>query len=560
MVAAISEEPKPEGTQISQDKLNVETDSDGPWCLPDSWRFWSIFVALCLLSFISALDVSIVTTALPTITKEIGGEEQYVWIANSFVLASSVPQPLFGQVSNIFGRRGPVIVAVLLFALGSGVAGGAHKPAMLIAGRSVQGVGAGGIYVLIDIICCDLVPLRERGKYLGYMFSFAGLGATIGPVIGGALALADWRWIFYLNLPVCGVALGVILPFLRLNHTRNPTMRKALARVDFLGNVIFMAAMISLLFGVVMGGVQYPWHSWRIVLPIVLGVLGWAAFHFHQASPICMEPSIPPRLFQNRTSATALLLTCISSIILQAITYFLPVYFQGVLGTSALSSGVKFLPFAITINFWAVLAGFLVSKLGKYRPLHWAGFGLSAIGNGSFSLLDGESSTAAWACFQVIAAAGSGCILSIMLPAIMAALPESDVAAASSAYSFTRTVGQIWGITFASIVFNAEFNRYSGDIADLHVRSQLANGAAYAYASEQFVPHLPEPTRSEVTGVYVKALRTIWYVGVGLSCLAFVLVFVEKEIPLRKDLDTKYGLEDKKSNRAPGSAAEEQAV
>jgi MFS family permease len=162
------------------------------------YRFWGIFVALCLLAFISAFDVAIITTALPTITADIGGAEQYVWIANSFVVASSVFQPLVGQLANIFGRRVPLIVCTALFALGSGVAGGANNVGMLIAGRAVQGVGAGGVYVLLDIVCCDLVPLRQRGKYLGLMNSWSGVAAGIGPVAGGALAEWNWRWMYVL--------------------------------------------------------------------------------------------------------------------------------------------------------------------------------------------------------------------------------------------------------------------------------------------------------------------------------------------------------------------------
>jgi MFS family permease len=162
------------------------------------FRFWGTFVALCLLAFISALDVAIITTALPTITADIGGAEQYVWIANSFVVASSVFQPLIGQLANIFGRRIPLIVCTMLFALGSGVAGGAKNVGMMITGRAVQGVGAGGVYVLLDIVCCDLVPLRQRGKYCGLMNAWAGVAAAIGPVLGGALAEWNWRWMYVL--------------------------------------------------------------------------------------------------------------------------------------------------------------------------------------------------------------------------------------------------------------------------------------------------------------------------------------------------------------------------
>lgn len=164
---------------------------------PHGSHFWGIFLALCLLSFISALDVAVITVALPRITADIGSTQQnYVWIANSFVIASCVVQPLVGQLADIFGRRLPLTAATALFALGSGIAGGSNSVAMMIAGRTVQGVGAGAIYVLLDIVCCDLVPLRERGKYLGLMNAWAGVAAGIGPVIGGVLADKDWHWMF----------------------------------------------------------------------------------------------------------------------------------------------------------------------------------------------------------------------------------------------------------------------------------------------------------------------------------------------------------------------------
>lgn len=250
------------------------------------WRFWGTFVCLCSLAFLSALDVNIITTALPTITEEIGGARQYVWIANSFVVASTVLQPLFGQLADTFGRRIPLISSVAAFALGSGLAGGASSPGMLIAGRSVQGVGAGGIYVLLDIVCCDLVPLRERGKYLGLMFSWSGVGAALGPPVGGALAQSSWRWIFYMNLPICGLALAGLLIFMRVQHgssaLRDLSLTSKLCRLDIVGNFIFTLSMISLLMGLIEGGIKHPWSSWRVIVPLVLGAAGWICFHVQQ--------------------------------------------------------------------------------------------------------------------------------------------------------------------------------------------------------------------------------------------------------------------------------------
>lgn len=424
--------------------------------------------------------------------------------------------------------------------LGSGLAGGAHNVSMLISGRTIQGLGAGGIYVLIDIVCCDMVPLRERGKWLGLLFSWAGVAAVLGPVLGGALAEANWRWIFYLNIPICAVSLAGILIFLRTNQA--PSSRGWVRRIDFVGNAIFIPSMVAILFGLSMGGVKYKWGSYHIVVPLVLGTLGWAAFHVHQASSFCKEPSVPTRLFSNRTSATAYGLTFTSSIIVQMITYFLPVYLQAVKGRTPLQAGVQFLPFAGFTLMFAVVAGIMLSKTGAYRPLHWAAFALSAIGFGIFTLLDASSSKAAWACFQLIAAAGSGLVMSVLLPACMAALPESDVASATAVYSFLRTFGYVWGVTISSITFNGQVNRHLEDIADDTLRPLLADGAAYAYASQQSLQQLPDPTKGQVIGAYVKSLRTVWQVGIAFAVFSFFLVFIEKHIPLRQELDTEYGL------------------
>ncbi|KAL4861663.1 hypothetical protein BDV12DRAFT_207849 [Aspergillus spectabilis] len=523
-------------------------------------RFWGIFAALCLLAFISALDVSIITTALPTITTDIGGASQYIWIANSFVVASCVIQPPFGQLADLLGRRLPLIVSTALFILGSGVAGGAHNPAMLIAGRTVQGVGAGGMYVLLDIVCADLVPLRERGKYLGLMFSWAGLASALGPVVGGALAGANWRWIFYLNIPICGAALGFILLFMRVRtrDTSAAANNNALG-LNYLGMALFIPSMISLLLGLVRGGTEHPWSSWRIIVPLVLGVLGWIAFHIQQY--FTSTPSIPPRLFTNRTSATAYFLTFVSSILVQTQLYFLPVYFQAVHGTTVLRSGINFLPFAIATLFFAVLAGTLLSIFGEYLPLHAAAFALSAISFGLFTLLDASTSTVAWVFFELIAAAGAGLILSVLLPAIMAALPESDVAVATAAYSFIRTFGYVWGVTIASVIFNAVIDANADSISSVELRSRVNGAQAYSFASQahriiEDAGGRAQAGWDEVADVYTEALRVIWWVGLGISLVGLFAVGLERRLELRKELETEYGIDDGVRNPVPSLRSE----
>ncbi|KAI0388905.1 MFS general substrate transporter [Xylariaceae sp. FL0594] len=475
-------------------------------------RFWGIFASLCLLSFISALDVSIITTALPKVTAEIGGGNggDFVWIADCFIVTSAVLQPLWGQVADAFGRPVPIIVATALFLIGSGLAGGAHNVGLLIAGRSIQGVGGGGVYVLIDIVCCDLVPLRERGKYLGLMFSWSGVAAALGPPVGGALAQKNWRW--------------------KGAHSQTDDSVIARARrLDYIGSLIFIPSLIALLLGLIMGGQQFPWSSFRVILPLVLGVVGWGVFHVHQHF-FAKHPSVPSRLFGNRTSVTAFVLTFTSSVIVQMVSYFLPLYFQAVLGTTTLESGTFFLPFALGTLVFVVVAGSLLSKFGAYRPLHGIAFALSAISFGLFTLLDSATTKVAWVFFQLIASAGCGMVLSVLLPAIMAGLPESDVAAASATFSFIRNFGYVWGVTIPGIIFNAAFDRNLG-------------GKAYAFASE--IRGMKGTLDPHVGVVYERSLRVIWWVGLGISLASLLAVPLQKGLELRTELKTEYGIEER---------------
>ncbi|KAJ5882510.1 uncharacterized protein N7529_001182 [Penicillium soppii] len=499
------------------------------------WRFWSIFAALCLLSLIASIDVSIVTTALPTITRAIGGELQYVWIANSYPLASTVPQPLYAQVSNIVGRRNPLLVAVSLFALGSGIAGGATNPGMLIAGRVVQGLGTGGIYVLSAIVISDLVPLRQRSQYVSIMFLMATVGGAVGPLVGGAFAERDWRWVFYMNVPASGVALVVIFFALKENSSGD-SIRNVLARVDLLGNAILIPSAVAILLGAVLGGVVYPWSSYHIIVPLVLGALGWALFHVHQA--FCKEPSVPPHLFRNRTTVSTYGMSFVAYMLTQVSSYFLPVYFMAVANASPIRAGVDCLIYSVVVPVSAVFAGGFVTYSGIYRPLFWSGFALQAVGYGLLSTLDGTYSQARSFGFEALAACGTGIVIPALSPAILSPLAESDVASANGVYSFLRSFAFVWGITIASVIFNGQFKTHGGQISDEAVRAKLVDGAAYTFASGGYISQLPQITSEQVMGVYAKALAAVWQASIAFSCLGFLLGLVVKHVPLRKTLET----------------------
>lgn len=512
-----------------------------------SWRFWAILASLSISGLLSAIEGTIITSALPTIIADLGGGELYLWIANAFFLASVATLPLYGQASDILGRRWLMLSAVALFTLGSGLSGGASSMKMLIAARTVQGLGGGGINMLIELIVTDLVPLRERGKYMPVVLIASLLGAALGPFIGGVITSnTTWRWIFYLNVPIGGVALVLLFFFLHTNYQSDQTMARRFVRIDFSGNAIFITTITAVLLALTWGGTLYAWSNFRVILPLVLGFLGLGLFVAFEWTPrLCPEPSFPQVLLANRTSSAALALTLIHSMMTYWIFYFLPIYFQAVQNSSPERSGVQTLPIFVGILPFAMAGGLLLSKTGRYKQMHFAGFALLAVAYGLFSIMKPGSRTATWVCFQLLAAIGAGGLAGIILPAMQAPLDESHVATATGVWSFVRGFGAIWGVTIPSAVFNNKCDKLAKGLSDPKIAELLSGGKAYQYATAAFVNGIKdEASRGEVVHLFTKSMQLVWLVGIAFAGIGFLITFVEKEVKLRDELDTKYGMKE----------------
>ncbi|KAJ5365620.1 Major facilitator superfamily domain general substrate transporter [Penicillium concentricum] len=511
-----------------------------------TWRFWAVFPALCVTTFLSALDTSILSTALPTIALDIDAGELYMWITNSYILSSTVVLPLFGQMANIFGRRRMLIISVVIFTLGSGMAGGAKNTGLLIAGRTIQGIGGGGINTLVDIVICDLVPLRQRGKYVALMAAVWAVGTVIGPVLGGAFAqYVSWRWVFYINLPLCAASLLLLVLFLRVTHPRTGgTVWHQLKRVDLVGNSILTAAVISILLALTWAGTTYAWSSWRVIVPLILGLGGLFLFYGHQTSRFCTEPSIPLRLFSSRTGMCALWIAFLQSILLYWVGYFLPVYFQAIRNSTATESGLYVLPITAAIAPFGIITGVIIAMTGKYRIFHFLGYIFLTIASGLFSLLDDHSPARDWAGFQILFGAGSGMIFSSTLPPIQASLSESDVATATSTWAFMRSFGCIWGIVIPTTIFNARVQELLYRVSDVSLRAKLADGGAYAMASQGLMRTLSNTPnlRAEVLSVYQDSLRWVWWISIPFGGVGLLLCIPIKELELTEELNTEFGL------------------
>ena len=440
-----------------------------------------------------------------------------------------------------------MIFSTAAFTLGSGLSGGASNINMLIAGRLIQGIGAGGINVLIEIIICDLLPLRERGRYLGIMFGLIALGTTLGPLFGGLIVQnTSWRWVFYLNVPIGGAALVILFAFLRVKSDKTPNYMMRLKRIDWVGNVVFVLSMVSILIALSWSGSRYPWSSFRIILPLIMGFVGFGLFVFYEASKYCVNPTMPLHLFANRTSGTAFGLTFLHSLSAISVMYFLPVYFQAVLGVTPSRAGIELLPTILFMIPAAITAGGLLSKFGRYRPIQHAGFALMVIGFGVMTLLKANATTAQWVGYQLPSAAGTGLALPVLLSAVQASLTEEDTALSTSTWAFIRSFGLIWGATIPTAAFDNRFNTLLYRITDPVIAEQLADGRAYERATKSFMDTITNPvTRAQVVSVYVDSIKTVWFVSMAFAALAFLLVIIQKEVPLRKDLDTKFSMEEK---------------
>ncbi|KAF2431627.1 MFS general substrate transporter [Tothia fuscella] len=510
-----------------------------------SWRFWAIFLSLSVTSLLAAVESTVTSTALPIISADLNAGELYIWFVNAYFLTSTAFLPLFGQIADVFGRRWLTISIVAIFVLGSGISGGAQNTGMLIAGRAVQGIGGGGINLMIDLIVCDLVPLRERGNFMAIIFAIFAVGTSLGPFIGGAIVQhASWRWVFWINLPIGGVALALLFAFLHVKNNSTQTLAKKIGRIDFIGNGILITAVTSILIALTYGGTRFSWSSWRVVLPLVLGFLGIIGFAFFESSNFVVEPTMPPHLFKNRTAATAYFLTFIHALFSFWVIYFLPVYFQGVLQTSPSRSGVLLLPTVVTIVPGGLVAGVILSKFGRYKPLHIIGFALMTLGIGLFIKLDAKSHLAVYVVLQIIAGIGSGLVLTTLLAAIQAALTDKDTALSTGAWAFVRSFGTIWGVAIPAAIFNSRSDSLSHRVVDTTARNLVSQGQAYSHASRDFLNGLDAVTKGEVISVFSDSLRLVWIVAVVFVGFAFFTVFLEREIKLRVENDTEFGIKD----------------
>ncbi len=456
-------------------------------------------------------------------------QAQVFWAGTSYLLACTAVLLLWAALSDIFGRRPVLMAALVVFAAGSVACAVARDFAVLIAGRTVQGLGGGGVLGLTTVLITDLAPLRERARLYALISSVWAVGSTTGPIIGGACAGANqWRWIFWLNLPVVGLGLAGIGPFLRL--TRAPGgMGVKLKTLDYFGSALFVASVTSFLVAITLGGSLFPWTSWHVLVPLCLGAAGLAGVAAYERRGAA-RPFIPVYIFRNYSTTAVYAGSFAHGLVLYSLVYYMPEYFEAVLGYSPLIAGVAALAQTATVVPCAIFVGVVVSRTGRYRWAVWAGWVLATLGCGLLVLLGIDTSVPAWIFLSAVSGLGMGILFPSIALALQSSVPPADVAMAATLVLFFRSFGQAVGVAIGGSILDnhmqVELRR--PEVASLLPPDMEGIGTVALVSAIKAMP-AGSPLVFALRGALVRTFQVVWATMCGLSGVTMLSQFAIKE-------------------------------
>ncbi|TGO15983.1 hypothetical protein BTUL_0033g00210 [Botrytis tulipae] len=515
-----------------------------------------IMLSLCASVFLAALDVSIITTALPTISEHFHSNAGYTWIGSAYLLANAASTPSWGKFSDIWGRKPILLIAAGVFFIGSLLAATSVSIGMLIVARAIQGIGGGGLIILVNICISDLFSMRKRGAYFGLIGMTWAFASAIGPLLGGVFTeKVSWRWCFYINLPITGTVAIALFFYLHLDNPKTPVW-DGLKAVDWFGSLLIVGGTLMVLLGLEFGGVTKPWDSATVICLIIFGIVVAGLFVLNEWK-FARYPVMPLRLFKHASNVAALGVCFCHGFVFISASYYLPLYFQAVLGATPLLSGVYLLPFALSLSLTSAITGIFIKKTGKYLPPIYFGLAVMTLGFGLFINLPRKATWSKIIIYQIVAGIGVGPNFQSPLIALQTLVKKADIATATATFGFTRNLSTSISVVVGSVVFQNEMQKKSAELIKAlgsAVASELSGGSAGA--SVDIVKDLPAAGREVARDAYWGSLRIMWIIYVAFAALGLAISFAIGQHVLSKEHETtKVGLAEQEKLRLEAKQA-----
>ncbi|KRD41609.1 MFS transporter [Cellulomonas sp. Root930] len=487
---------------------------------------WLIFGALMAGMFMSSLDQSIVGTAMPTIVGELNGVEHQGWVVTAYILAIAIVMPLYGKFGDLWGRRWPFLIAIGLFTVASAGAGFAQSFGELVFWRGVQGLGGGGLMILSQAIIADIVPAKDRGKYMGPMGALFGISAVIGPLLGGLFTQhADWRWCFWINIPIGLAAFAVAWFTLKL-----PTHRSG-KKIDVAG-IFFMVVATS---GLVLatswdswtGNRGYDWSDPGLLALVIGTLVSIAAFIMVELR--AEEPLLPLRLFKNPTFTIATAIGLILGMGMFSALAFLPTFLQMSTGAGVTESGFLLLPMMVGVMITAIGSGIAITRTGRYKIFPVVGLAITTGGVAWLTQITGDMSMWLFGAMIFVLGAGMGLVMQTIVLAVQNSVDPHEIGTATSTNNFFREIGAAVGTALFSTMFTTKL---ADNLAGVFAGAPAGSGGEASSLTPAAVQALPEPLKTGVIDAFTNALApSFWYL-VPVIAVGFVLALFLREVKL----------------------------
>lgn len=505
---------------------NSARTAEGPAAL-DRRTLVLLFATLMIVMLLASLSQMVLSSALPTLVGELDGVEHLSWVITAYLLASTVTMPIYGKVSDLVGRKPMLIVAVLLFVAGSVLGGLATDMTTLITARAVQGLGGGGLMVLSQAAIADVVPARDRGRYMGILGGVFALSSVAGPLLGGWFTEGPgWRWTFWMNVPLGLLAVVAIVVLMRIPR---PELA-ARPRIDALGMALLAAATTGIVLVATWGGSQYAWNSAEII-ELAIGTVV-ASILFVLVERRASEPVIPLRLFADRNFVLATIAGLLVSVAMFGAIGYLPTYFQMSVGASATEAGLLMIPMMASLLLTSIVTGSMITRSGRYKRIPIVGTVILAGGLVGLSSVAVETPVAVVCAWMAVIGIGLGTSMQVMTLVVQNSFAHREVGTATAAHNFFRQVGGSLGSAVVGSVFVMRLT----DLLAERLPAAPGEGGTGSL-TPALVQGLPDALRDPIVASYNDALMPIFLVMAPLAIAAVIVLCLIVERPLATSIE-----------------------